>query len=124
MKRDTKVAQQYYCSHSLFMLEETWSKKQQDRSSCGLLPGIFTFNIVSYSYSNPAECYYLLGILLHSYSCGSQVKAQPSSGHNILDARSCVRRDYPSEVIDMYLIVLKVVRRRKLVSGKYLFITK
>ena len=35
------------------LLEETWSKNQQDRSSCWLL--LFTLNILSYSYSDPAE---------------------------------------------------------------------
>ena len=36
--------------------------------------------------------------LLYPSSCESQVKAQPSSGH-IFHARSCVRRDNPSDVI-------------------------
>ena len=47
MKRDTKVPQQYYycySSHSLFMLEETWLKKHQDRSSCWL--PLFALNII------------------------------------------------------------------------------
>ena len=42
------------------------------------------------------------------YNFRSQVKAQPSSGH-IFHARSCVRRDYPSGVMEIYLTVLKVV---------------
>ena len=36
--------------------------------------------------------------MLYSYSCGSQVKAQTSSGH-IFHVRSCVRRHYPSEAV-------------------------
>ena len=43
---------------------------------------------------------YLLRILLNGYSSGSQVKVAPSSGH-IFHARSCVRRDYPSEVTEI-----------------------
>ena len=39
------------------MLEEIWSKKQQDRSSCWL--PLSTSNII-YSYSNPAEHYQVL----------------------------------------------------------------
>ena len=105
------------------MLEETWSKKQQDRSSCWLL-FLFTLNIIPYSYSNPAEYYYILWTLLYSYTCGSQVKAQPSSGHKF-HARSCVRRDYPSEVMEIVSYCTKSGRMsRKLVSGKYVSITK
>ena len=63
--------------------------------------------------------------LLYSFnSCGSQVKAQPSSGH-IFHARSCVRRDYPSEVMDIVSYCTKNGRMsRKLASGKNLSITK
>ena len=43
---------------------------------------------------------YSLGTILLSYSCGSQMKGQPSSG-DIFHARSRVRRDYPSEVMDI-----------------------
>ena len=59
MKKDTKVTQQ---QSQPFMLEETWSKKEQDRSSCWLLLVLilFTLNIISYSYSNPAEYYLVL----------------------------------------------------------------
>ena len=48
--------------------------------------------------------------IMYSYSCGSMVKAQPSSGH-IFHARSWVRRDYPSEVMEIasYCNVRKVV---------------
>ena len=43
----------------------------------------------------------LLWTLLLSWSsCGSQVKAQPSCGH-IFHTRSCVRRDYPSEAMEI-----------------------
>ena len=80
--------------------------------------------MISYSCSNPAEYYYLLWTLLYSYSCGSQVKTQTSSGH-ILGARSSVRRDYPSEVMEIVTYCAKRGRMsRKLVSGKYLSITK
>ena len=44
--------------------------------------------------------YNLLRTLLYSYSCGSQVKAQPSSGH-IFHARTCVRRGHPSEAMEI-----------------------
>ena len=47
----------YSSSHSLFILEETWSKRQQDRSSCWLLLMFCTLNNVSHSCSNPAEYY-------------------------------------------------------------------
>ena len=58
----------------------------------------------------------------YSYSCGSQVKAQPSSGH-IFQPRSCVRSDYPSEAMEIVSYCTKSGRMsRKLVSGKYLFI--
>ena len=60
----------------------------------------------------------------YSYSCESPVKAQPSSGH-VFHARSCVRRDYPSEVMKTVLCCPKSGRMsRKLVSGKYLSIYK
>ena len=36
-------------------------------------------------------------MLLYWYTYGSQVKAEPSSGHGF-HARSCVKRDYPSEI--------------------------
>ena len=61
-----------------------WSKHGQRNSRTG----------VSADYNN------IFRTLLYSYSCGSQVTAQPSSGH-ILHARSCVRRDYPSEVTEV-----------------------
>ena len=93
------------------MLEETWSKKQQDRSSGWLL--LFTFNIISYSYSSPAEYYryYLLWTLLYSYSYGSQVKIQQSSGHISYLPRKLVREKRLSfrGHGDFYLIVLKAV---------------
>ena len=54
--------------------------------------------------------------------CGSQVKSQLWSGH-IFHARSCVRRDYPSEVMEIVSYCNKGGRTsRKLVSGKYLSI--
>ena len=88
----------------LFTLEEKWPKKQQDRSSCWLL--LFILNIVSSSYSNPAEYYFFLGTLLYLYSCGSQTKAQPSIGH-IFHARAweetILRRSSR-----LYLIVLNM----------------
>ena len=71
--------------------------------------------------------WFTLNIISYSHSCGSQVKAQPSSGH-IFHASSCVRRDYPSEVmmeIIYYCTINKSGRMsRKLASGKYLYITK
>ena len=60
--------------------------------------------------------------LLYPSSCESQVKAQPSSGH-IFHARSCVRRDYPSEVMEIVSYCAKSGRMsRTLVTGKYLSI--
>ena len=50
---NTAVVTAYLCWRKYI-----WSKTQQDRGSCWLL--LFTFNIISYSYSNPAEYYYLL----------------------------------------------------------------
>ena len=47
---------------------------------------LFTLNFISYSYSNHAEYYYLLSTLLYSYSGGSQVKVQPSSGHVVISS--------------------------------------
>ena len=57
---------------------------------------------ISYSYSNSAAYNYFLWTLLFPYSCRSQVKAQPWSG-NISHARSrsCVRRYYPFEVMEI-----------------------
>ena len=75
--------------------------------------------IISYSYSNPAECYQVSFslILLNSYSCGSQVKAQRSSGH-IFQSRSCVRRDYPSEVMDIVSYCTKSGRMSQVGVGE------
>ena len=58
-----------------------------------------------YSYNNGAEYCSIIFFehfffFLYSYTCGSQVKAQPSSGH-IFPARSCVRIDCPSEAIEV-----------------------
>ena len=78
------------------------------QQSCGVL--LFTLNIV----------------VLVLYSCGSQVKDPPSSGHTF-HARSCVRRDYPSWVMEIlsYRTINKSGRMsRRLLSGKYLSITK
>ena len=62
---------------------------------------------ISYSYSNLADYYQVPGIIyvekyctFYSYGCGSQTKANASSGH-IFHARPCVRRDHPSEVMEM-----------------------
>ena len=58
MKRDTKVTQQYN-SHSLFMLEETWSRNSRTGVPADYyIPVLFTLTIIYhawYSYSNPAE---------------------------------------------------------------------
>ena len=81
------------------------------------IKNIIYFEHTLYPYSNPAEYHYFLWTLLYSYSCGSQVNAQPSSGH-IIHARSCVRGDYPSEVVEMVSYCTKSSRMsRKLVSG-------
>ena len=54
-------------------------------------------------------------------SCGSQVKAQPSSGH-IFYARSCVRREYPSEAVEIVSFCTKSGRMsRKLGIGEIPF---
>ena len=80
-------------------------------------------NIALYWYGNPAENYYTLRTLLYSYSCGSQVNARASSG--IIFHERWVRRDYPSEVMDVLLhYSTRSCMSHRLVSGKYLSITK
>ena len=90
---------QHNSSRSLFMLKETWSKKQQGRSSCWLL--LFTLNIISYSYSNPAEHDVLLFTLNLIILVQLWVAGEGSTRRHIFHARSCVRRDYRSEVMEI-----------------------
>ena len=110
----------YSSSHTIFVSEENkLSKTQQDRSSCWLVL-LLTLNIIYTRTAIPLSTIIYLWTLLYSYSCGSQVKAQPSSGH-IFHARSCVRRNYPSEVMEIVSYCTKNGRMsRKVVSGKYL----
>ena len=84
-----------------------------------------TRDAISYSYSNPAEyCSIIYFDISYSHSCGSEVKAQPSTGH-ILYARSYVRRDYPSEAMEIVSYCTKSGRMsREFVSGKYLSVAK
>ena len=101
-----------------------WRKHGQRNSRTGL-PADPYYYLVWTLYHIPAEYYiYYEHYYYYSYSCESPVKAQPSSGH-VFHARSCVRRDYPSEVMKTVLCCPKSGRMsRKLVSGKYLSIYK